>query len=443
MNNKLSQNFNVASLLKFTAPTTIMLVFMSLYQMVDAVFVSNFVNTNALSALNIVFPIPSIIIGVSIMLATGGGAVIARNMGEGKSREAKENFSMIVTVGLIIGAAITTLGIIFIDPIIRTLGATDVLYDYCYDYLFILTLTSTLAIFQMLFQTFFVTAGKPYIGLVLTVIGGVSNIIFDYVFIVICKLEVSGAALGTSIGYAIPAIFGVVYFTVKRKGTLYFVKPKLRIRVLIKSCANGSSEMVTNLAIAITTYMFNVIMLEFLGEDGVAAITIVLYAQFLLTSVFMGFSGGVAPVFGYNYGSGNHKQIKKIFKISIGFILIASLVVFAVSEFFQKPIIAVFTPVDSEVFGITRHGFTLFSISFIFNGFNIFASSLFTAFSNGKVSAVISFLRTFVFLILSLILLPKLIGVDGAWLAIPVAEAAAFFVSVYYFVKMRKVYKYF
>ena len=440
--NGIAQEFNLISLLRFVAPTVVMLVFMSLYQMVDAVFVSKFVGENALSALNIVYPFPSIVIAVSIMLATGGSAIIARNMGEGKEKEAKENFSFIVLVGAVIGVAIATAGILFIEPLIYMLGATPSLYDYCYEYLFILVLSVPLSVFQMLFQSFFVTAGKPHLGLTLTVLGGVSNIVLDYVFIVLCGFGVSGAALATSIGYSIPGLFGLIYFAVSRKGTLYFVKPVFRWGVLFKCCINGSSEMVNNLAVAVTTFLFNVLMLKYAGEAGVAAITIVLYAQFLMTSAFMGFSSGIAPVVSFNYGSGNVRQLKKIFKISVWVITVVSAAVFVIAETCSDVVIMVFTPAGSEVFGLTKYGFAIFSFSFLCTGMNIFASAVFTAFSNGKISAILSFLRSFVFLTSCLLFLPLFWGVDGIWLAVPVAEVMALFVSVYYLVRFKKVYQY-
>lgn len=442
MKNNLAQNFNIISLLKFTAPTTIMLIFISMYSMVDGIFVSNIVGANALSAINIVYPIPSIFIAIAIMLATGGSAIVAKNMGEGKQTEAKENFSMIIAVGTIIGIVCAILGLIFIKPIIYALGATEVLYQYCYDYLFILVLFCPLSMLQMLFQTFFVTAGKPNLGLLLTIIGGATNIILDYIFIVVLGMGVIGAAIGTTIGYCIPAIFGLIYFMVNRKGTLYFVKPKFRFKVFANTCLNGSSEMVTNLAIAVTTLMFNKIMLEFMGENGVAAITIVLYSQFLLTSIFMGFSGGVAPILSYNYGNKNNFQIKKLFKMSIGTVVILSFLMFAIAIVFAQPIISVFTSRDSIIYDITYRGFILFAISYLFTGVNIFASSMFTAFSNGKVSAAISFLRTFVFLIICLIVLPKAIGSDGIWLSVPVAEIISIIISIIFFVRYRKRYHY-
>ena len=282
----------------------------------------------------------------------------------------------------------------------------------------------------MLFLTFFVTASKPHLGLALTILGGVSNIVFDYLFIVVLQMGVAGAAIGTSIGYALPAIISLLYFALNRKGTLYLIKPVFDKNVLLKTCTNGSSEMVTNLAIAIVTLLFNKIMLKYMGENGVAAITIVLYAQFLLTSIFMGFSSGIAPVFSYNYGNNNKVQIKKLFKMSVGIISVLSLAMFLIAILFATPIISVFTSPDSEVFAITYHGFFLFSISYLFTGMNIFSSSMFTAFSNGKVSAMLSFLRTFVFLIAALLILPELMGVDGIWLAVPIAELLAIIVSI-------------
>ncbi len=441
-NNRLSQDFNILTLLKFTAPTAIMLAFMSLYQMVDGAFVAKYVGEDALSALNIVYPVPSIFIAFSIMLSTGGSAIIAKNMGEGKLREAKENFSFIVLIGFMLGIGFLIFGILFMKPLLHILGAIPSLYSYCYEYLLILILSAPLAVFQMLFQNFFVTAGKPHLGLTLTILGGVSNIVLDYVFIVVCHLGVSGAALATSIGYAIPALFGIFYFLLNRRGTLYLVKPVFRGKVLFYSCINGSSEMVNNLAVAITTFLFNLLMLNYAGESGVAAITIVLYAQFLMTSVFMGFSSGIAPVVSFNYGSQNTVQLQKVFKNSILTVSVASILVFLIAEFFSEPVIGIFVSSESEVFQITKHGFAIFSLSFLFTGINIFSSALFTALSNGKVSAILSFLRTFVFLVIFLLLLPLIWGVDGIWLAVPVAEILAFLVSIYYLVRMKNIYHY-
>lgn len=442
MDNRLSQDFHTSTLIKFALPSTIMLIFVSMYQMVDGVFVANLVGETALSALNIVYPVLSITIAISIMLATGGSAIIAKNMGEKKLQEAKENFSLIILTGFLFGVTFLIFGLVFLEKIIYLLGATEKLYPYCYNYLGILTITAPLAVFQLLFQTFFVTAGKPHIGLALTVIGGCVNIVFDYVFIAVFHMGVAGAAVATSMGYAIPAFAGLLYFTFNRKGTLHFVKPVFRKRVLFYSCTNGASEMVNNIAISVTTFLFNILMLKYAGEEGVAAITVVLYAQFLMTSAFIGFSGGVAPIISYNYGEQNERQLKNVFRISIRVTLLTSVSVFAIAEIFSTGVIRVFAASDSAVFQIAKHGFTLFSISFLFTGMNIFSSAMFTAFSDGKVSAIISFLRTFVFLVASLAVLPVVMGLDGVWIAVPVAEGLALIVSLYYLVSRRKIYHY-
>lgn len=442
MKNNLGKHFSFGALFKFALPTMVMMIFMAMYQMVDGVFVANFVGENALSALNIVFPIPSIVIAVAVMLATGGSAVVARNMGEGEQQLAHRNFSLIVCAGGVFGILIVVFGLVFIDPIIRGLGATDILYPYCYNYLFLMTLTAPLAVFQMIFQSFFVTAGKPNIGLAVTILVGVSNIVLDYVFIVLCNLGVAGAALGTAIGYSIPAIFGLCYFALDNRGTLHFAKPNLDLMVLVRTCANGASEMVGNLANAITTLLFNIIMLRYLGESGVAAITVVLYAQFLLTAGFIGFSSGVAPIFSYNYGLDNEKELHNVFKICMRCVLIGSLIIFVASLSLASPIIAVFVNRTSSLFPIVKRGYLLFAISYLFAGINIYSSAMFTAFSDGKVSAIISFLRTFLFLTTSLLLLPMAIGSDGIWLAVPLAELLTAFISVTYLYKKRKKYKY-
>ncbi|QQO09228.1 MATE family efflux transporter [Breznakiella homolactica] len=440
--NALSQNFSFPSLLRFALPTIIMMVFMSLYTMVDGVFVSRLIGTKALSAVNIVYPLINFVVAVGIMLASGGSAIIAKQMGEGRAREANENFSFITVVGILMGAVLSILGFIFIEPLLRLLGANDAIYGYCYDYTRMLLFFIVPSIMQMLFQFFFVAAGKPNTGLLVTVAGGVANIILDYVFIALAGMGIRGAALATGIGYSIPGLFGLIYFTAKRKGTLYFVKPRFRPAVLLKTCTNGASEMVTNISTAVVTFLFNIIMMNYLGEDGVAAITIVLYAQFLLTSLYMGYSSGVAPVISYNYGKNNHRQLKKLFRISMVFLSVSSVLMYVLALLLENSIITIFTAPGTEVFAIAENGFRLFAFAYLFMGINIFASSLFTALSNGKVSAILSFLRTFVFIVLAIGILPRVIGINGVWLAVPAAEVLAIAVSLFYIHTLRGRYKY-
>ena len=441
MSQSLAKDFNFHSLLKFAFPSIIMMIFMSLYSIVDGFFIAQYVDSMALSAANIVYPAVSILLAVGIMFGTGGSAVVAAKIGQEKQEEANRNFSALTLTTLIIGILGAVLGNLFCRQICSLLGATPVLMDYGTAYLRTILSFAPVCLLQALFQSFFVTAGRPGLGLSLTVSAGITNMLLDYLFVVPLHLGVAGAALATGLGQCIPAVAGILYFTFARKG-LRFTRPEFSKGLLSTSCFNGSSEMVNNLAVAVTTFLFNVLMLKYAGEAGVAAITIVLYAQFLMTSAFMGFSSGVAPVVSFNYGSRNVRQLKKIFKISVCVVAIVSALVFGIAELGSDIVILVFTPAGSEVFALAKHGFAIFSVSFLFTGMNIFASALFTAFSNGKVSAILSFLRTFVFLAVCLLILPLFWGVDGIWTAVPIAEAMAFFVSVYYLARFKKVYEY-
>ena len=437
----LAKKFTCGTLIRFALPTMVMMLFMSLYTIVDGIFVSRMIGTTALSATNIVYPVVNVVIAVAVMLGTGGSAVIARQLGEGRTEEAKRNFSWIVLIGVAAGFAVAVLGTLFLDPLCRMLGATPELLGYSRDYLGTLLLFAPAAILQMLFQAFFVTAGKPALGLSLTVLAGISNALLDYLTMGPLDMGIRGAALATASGYLIPAIVGVLYFLFS-KNTLRFAKPSFDGRVLLNACGNGSSEMVTNISSAVITFLFNVMMLQYLGEDGVAAVTIVLYAQFLLTALYMGFSLGVAPVISYQYGSGDTGQLRKVYKICLGVIGASSVAVFAASLLLANGIVRIFTPPDSAVYGIAVRGFMLFSLSYLFSGCNIFSSALFTALSNGKVSAAISFSRTFVWIAFGLWALPQMLQADGLWLAVPLAELLTVILSVFFLQKLRARYGY-
>lgn len=441
MGNSIAQKFNVFSLLKFALPTMVMMVFMSLYTIVDGIFVSRLVGNRALSAVNIVYPVINLIFGFGIMLATGGSAIVAKQLGEQKETEARENFSLIAFVSVLIGVFFFIAGILFLEPVCNVLGATPVILSDCKKYLGILLEFGPVTMLQMFFQVFFVTEGKPTLGLILTVAGGITNVILDYIFMGIMGIGVVGAALATGTGQAIMAVTGVIYFFLHKKN-LYFVKPVLRLRVLLNSCGNGSSEMVSNLSMAIVTFLFNITMLRLLGEDGVAAITIVLYGQFLFTSLYLGFSMGVAPVFSFNYGNQDYLQLKRIYKICIAFISISSVVILVLALLFAGPIVGLFAGTTTRTYEIAAVGFPIFSVNYIFAGINVFGSAMFTAFSDGKTSAVISFCRTFIFIVISILLLPVVIGIAGVWLAVPLAELVTLLISIRYFQKKRKKYHY-
>lgn len=441
MNNPLAQKINLGSLIKFALPTIIMMIFMGLYTIIDTIFVSRFVNTDALSAINIVCPVINIIVGISTMLATGSSAIIAKKMGENKYYEANQNFSMIIIAGVIIAITITISGIFFIDQIIWGLGASKQLFKYCKDYLFIIILFTPASFLQILFQSLIITAGKPKLGLVLSISAGIINIVFDYLFIVPLNMGIMGSAIATSLGYLSVSLVGIYFFS-SNNSTLKFVVPKFNRSVLINSCTNGASEMVSQFASAITTFIFNLIMMDLAGENGVAAITIIIYSQFLLTAFYIGYSMGIAPIISFNYGANNHTNLKKLFQLSKIFILSSSLIIFTLAFIFGKNIVTIFTNNNLAVFSLAKNGFMIFAFSFLFSGFNIFSSAFFTALSNGRISALISFSRTFVFILLALFTLPKLLHITGVWLAIPIAEALTILIVICLLIKYKQKYYY-
>lgn len=442
MRNSLDMKISAMSLLKYALPTIIAMVFMSVYMMTDGIFVARLINTDALSAVNIVMPLIMVSVALGTMLATGGSAIVARKMGEGKAQEARQNFSLLTGAIVVVGLLLSIIGLIFIDPLIRFLGANDTIYQYCYDYAFMSLLLFPFGMFAMLFQIFFITASKATLGMVVTMIGGVITVLLDYFCIAVLDMGITGAAVSTGVGYAVPGFIGLFYFLFNRKGTLYLVKPKIDKDVLIKSCTNGSSEMVTNLSQSVITVLFNNILMGIAGQDGVASITIILYAQGLLNSAFMGYATGIAPIISYNYGKQDVARLKKTYTISNRVIALSSVFLFAVALLSASPLVAVFSPQGTSVYGMAVHGFRVFSVSFLFMGFSIFGSSMFTAFSNGRVSAIISLMRALVFVVISISLLPLVLGLDGVWLAIPLAEILGMFITLYYFRSLKNTYHY-
>lgn len=441
MAQSIGQKFTPVTLLKFAFPSMIMMVFMSCYTIIDGVFISRFLGDNALSASNIVYPVISVLLAVGIMLATGGSAIVAKKMGEGRGSEARSDFSMLTVIGILASILLMTLTLLFLEPLCRMLGANDALLRNSTVYLGVVICFAPACMLQSLFQSFFVTAGKPQIGLILTITGGIANAVLDYVFLGPLGFGIEGAAIATGIGQLIPAVFGLFYFFII-KGDLYFTSFRVRGRILGAACLNGSSEMVTNLSGAIVTYLFNQIMMRLVGESGVAAITIILYAQFLFNALFLGFSMGVAPVFSFWYGADGKKELQNIFKISLWFVIICSLLITGLSYLAAEPIVRIFVGSGTETYDLAVNGFALFSICFLFSGMNIFASALFTALSDGKTSAVISFTRTFGCILISLLILPKLFGINGVWLAIPAAEFLTLFLSAFYLQRKKTLYHY-
>lgn len=424
-----NREWSAAALLRFALPTMVMMLFMGLYTLVDTIFVARFVNTDALSAINIVCPVVNLAVGLGTMLAAGGNAIVSREMGAGRLQKAREVLTLLVEAAAAIGVLLLVLGALWLEPIVYALGASDLLFPYCRDYLGILLLFLPANVIQTVFSNMFITAGRPGLGFGLSVLAGLTNLVLDYILIAVCGLGIRGAALGTGCGYLIPTLAGVIFFAGSRN-TLSFTRLTWSWGVLRESCLNGSSELVGQLAAAITTLLFNRTMMELLGEDGVAAITILIYAQFLLNTVYIGFCMGVAPVIGFHYGRKNMVQQRKIFQICVGFVTAVSVLVFALSMLGGPCLVRLFAPGTSDVCRIASEGFSIFSYSFLFCGLNIFTSAMFTALSNGKVSAILSFLRTFGLLAGGILFLPKIWGAAGVWLAVPAAEGIMFFVSI-------------
>lgn len=437
MDNTLAEKFTFTSLLSFAMPNVIMMISLSMYIIVDGMFVSRLLGTTALSSVNMVYPAICFEMAVAIMIATGGSAIIARKLGEGKHEEAQRNLSFLIAAEVLIGIVIAVAGNLFIEEIVTLLGVSPVQSPLSITYARIIFTFAPAFFLQTAFQTFFVTAGKPALGLLVTLLAGVTNIVFDYIFMAPLNLGIAGAAAATGIGYCVPAVAGLVFFADAKHNSLHFVRPDCDWRVLLQSCMNGSSEMVTNLANAATTFLFNYTLLRFYGEDGVASITIILYFQYIFTALYFGYSNGIAPIISFKYGKGDREQLRSIFKNSILFLIASSILANILIHLTVTQALTIFTSEGSSVYDIALKGFSVYSLGFLIMGFGIFASALFTAFSDGKSSAVISFSRTFIFIVGSILILPDLYGEAGVWMAVPVAELLGLFVALLFLVKKK------
>lgn len=438
MSNILEREITVPSILKFTFPSIVMMVMMSLYTVVDGTFVSRLVGTDAFSSVNIVYPLMSITIGLGTMFGTGMTALVSRKLGEGKREEANQIFTFITVCTVVLGLAVSVVCLVFLEPIIYVMGANEELYGYCYDYAMPLVFFFVPNMLQLMFQSLYVADGKPQIGLIVTVIGGLTNVVLDYVFIADFHMGITGAAVATGIGYSIPTLYGIWYFARNRRGNFCFVRPKTNYRALFQAASNGASEMVNFLSTSITTFLFNIIMIRLAGKDGVAAISILLYLDFVLIAISLGYSMGVAPLISYNYGRGNGEKLKRLYKVSIGFCMAVSITMTAGTILFADPLSAIFTKRGTAVYDMAVVGLRIYAISYLFKGYNIYASAMFTAYGDGKTSAILSFMRTLVFLVVTLIGLAALFGITGVWYATPIAEMLALTMSIYFTFKYRK-----
>ena len=439
---KLSDHFSYPRLFRFTLPSICMMLFTSVYLVIDGYFVSNFIGKTALAAVNMIYPVIMIIGSLGFMLGTGGSALVAKTMGEGDDEKAKRFFTLIYLTSIVIGTILTLPSFIFLDKIAYFLGARGELLENSITYGRILLSTVVLFVVQMESQIFFITAEKPKLGLIMTVLSCGSNIVLDGVFCAILHLGVPGAAAATAVSQAIGGTIPLIYFTFKRKGRLYFTKTYFDKKALIKSASNGISELLSNTSAAIIGMLFNAQLLRYVGENGVAAYSVLMYVSMVFVAIFIGFSGGISPVVSYNYGAENEKELKSITKKLITLIVLSSVLMLIFSFLMASPLSRLFVGYDKELYDMTVRGFYIYSLSFIFAGISIFSSSFFTALNNGFVSAVISFLRTFVLQFIFVIILPPILGIDGIWLSIVLAEMIAFFISLFYLITKKKVYHY-
>ncbi len=429
------------NIFKFAVPTIAMTVFMSFYTMVDGLFVSNLIGTNALSAINLTAPIIQIVTAISTMLATGGSAVIMKKMGEKKSDEAKEDFTFLILVNVLVGIFMCVLGYRLMDQIFAGMNLSADVAGYCTAYLSRYLLFTVPILLMNNFTLYMIASEKAALSLLCSVAGGVLNMILDYVFIAILNMGIEGAAIATGMGYSVTAVVGLFVFA-RKKSLLCFKKPVIRLRVLLSAATNGCSEMATALVTGIITMMFNWTMLHYVGEDGVAAVTIIMYVLMFASSLYKGYSYGVAPMISFYHGEKNHDKLKKLVAVSIKVIAVISVLTVALSFFLTRPLVGVFARPDNPVYELAVTGNRICTIALFFIGFNIFASGMFTALSNGIVSAVLAFARSFVFMLITMIVLPLILGVNGIWLATPAAELMALALSITMFSRHRKRYGY-
>ncbi len=442
MDIQLSDHFTYKKLFRFTLPSVVMMVFTSIYGVVDGFFVSNFAGKTAFAAVNLVMPFVMILGGVGFMIGTGGTALVSRVLGEGRRDLANRYFSMLIYATLILGLGLSAFGIAFMEPIAAFLGATGEMMGDCVLYGRIVIGFNAAFMLQNVFQSFFIAAEKPKLGLYATVTAGVVNMALDALFVGVFPFGAAGAAIATGISQCIGGILPLFYFLRPNGSLLRLTRTRMESRPLLKAFGNGSSELLSNISSSVVSMIYNFQLLRYVGEDGVSAYGVLMYVQFIFIAIFIGYSIGSAPVVGYHYGAGNHPELKNMLKKSIllmgGSGIILSILAFSLAD----PLAGIFVGYDRDLFALTSHAFRLFSCSFLLAGLNIFASSFFTALSNGAVSAAISFLRTLVFQTSSVLVLPVFFDVDGIWWAITVAEVCACVVSAAFLFVKRKRYRY-
>ncbi|WP_251448562.1 MATE family efflux transporter [Vermiculatibacterium agrestimuris] len=439
---QLSDHFTYPRLFRFTLPSIIMMIVTSIYSTVDGLFVSNVVGQNALAAVNIVYPLTMIVGAFGFMLGTGGSAEVARAMGMGEGEKARQYFTTLILTIIALGAALSILCVIFMEPLALLFGADEALLDDCVVYGVIMIAGAPAFMLQTSFHSFLVCAERPKMGLWLSVGSGVTNMALDYLFIAVLGWGVAGAAAATVAGYLVGGIIPLIYFLLPNKSPLRLVKTRLWPRMLVKSCANGSSELMSNVSGSLVTALYNRILMATAGAAGVAAYTVMMYLQFVFAAVFIGFSMGTASIFSYHYGAGNTRELKSLFRKCMTVIALCSLSMVAMAQLLARPLSAIFVGYDPQLLEITVAGMRIFCLSFLTGGISVFCSGFFTSLGDGLASAAISFSRTLLFQVGSILLLPRLLGVEGIWWATPTAEALALVVAAGFLWSRRRKYQY-
>ena len=439
---QLSDHFTYKKLLRFVVSPILMMVFTSIYGVIDGLFISNYVGKYAFAAVNLIMPVIMILGSVGFMIGTGGTAIVSKLLGEGKKEDANRYFTLFIIVVIIGGAIFVALGEILLPNIVVWLKANENTYDYCVTYGRILFAAIPFFMLQNVFQAFFTTAEKPLLGFIVTAIAGCTNILLDGVLVGACGSGVLGAALATAASQIVGAVIPVIYFVARNNSLLRICNPKLNWKVLLNACTNGSSEFVNNISSSIVSIVFNLQLMRLVGENGVDAYGVLMYVNFIYFSIFIGYSIGTAPLIGYNHGAGNKEELKNIFKKSVIIVEIFGVLMTALALGLAYPISWLFVREDTELLKMTENAFYIISYMFIFAGFSVFSSSMFTAFGNGLISALISFLRTIVFQIAAVLILPIWFGLTGVWVAALIPEVLAMLTSLLFVILKRKKYGY-
>lgn len=439
---QLSDHFTYKKLLRFVFPSIVMMVFTSVYGVVDGLFVSNFVGKTSFAAINLIMPVLMIFGGIGFMLGTGGSALVAKTLGEQKKEKAQSYFTMMIWITLIVGVTVSVAGFAFMRPVAVALGASEAMLPECVLYGRITMIFNVTFMLQNVFQGFLITAEKPKLGLVVTVAAGLTNMALDALFIGVFKWGVAGAALATGLSQSVGGLIPMIYFLRPNTSLLRLVRTRLELQPILRACGNGASEMVSNVTASVVGMLYNFQLLKYAGENGVASYGVLMYVQFIFVAVFIGYSIGSAPVVGYHYGAGNHGELKGLLRKSILLMGTMGCGMAIAAQFLAAPLSGVFVGYDPELFRMTTRALRIASSAFVVVGFNIFASSFFTALNNGGVSAAISFLRTFLFKLSAVLILPLLLDLDGIWWADVTAELFAFVISVLFLAAKRKKYHY-